>query len=41
MQGRADIWECRVSGGYRFTFQVEGDTLVLRRVGPHDVLNTP
>jgi len=38
MQGTGDIWEERVSGSYRMTFQRAGKTLVLRRIGSHDVL---
>ena len=41
MQGRGDVWEARVSSGYRFTFTISGDLVVLRRIGPHDVLRTP
>lgn len=40
MEGR-DIWEDRVTQGYRFTFTVSGDTYILRRVGPHDILKRP
>jgi len=40
MEG-GDIWEGRVSQGYRFTFTISGDTYVLRRVGPHDILKRP
>jgi len=38
MQGTSDIWEARVSGAYRMTFQKMGESLVLRRIGSHDVL---
>ena len=41
MQGTARIWELRVTQGYRVTFQVEGDTYVLRNVGTHDILREP
>jgi mRNA-degrading endonuclease RelE of RelBE toxin-antitoxin system len=41
MTGVGDIWEGRVNGGYRFTFQIEGDTIVLRKVGTHVVLKNP
>lgn len=41
MQDPRDIWEGRITKGYRFTFQIEGDTCILRRLGPHDVLRTP
>lgn len=36
-----DVWEGRVDQSYRFTFQIEGDTLVFRRVGTHDILKSP
>ncbi len=39
---KCGIWEARVDRFYRFTFQKEGDTIILRRVGPHDkVLKKP
>lgn len=41
MQGQEGIWELRVTQGYRVTFQVEGEYYVLRRVGPHDILQHP
>lgn len=40
-EGWEGIWEGRVSQGYRFTFVVSGDTYILRRVGPHDILKHP
>ena len=33
-----DIFEIRVSKGYRLTLSSMGEHLVLRRVGPHDLL---
>jgi mRNA interferase RelE/StbE len=41
MEGELDpdgreIWEARVTRGYRFTFAIDGDTYILRRIGPHD-----
>lgn len=30
------IWRARVTRFYRFTFQIEGDTYILRTVGGHD-----
>ena len=30
------IWKARVTKIYRFTFQIEGDTYILRTVGRHD-----
>lgn len=41
MEGQEHIWEARVTKNYRFTFQVKEDTLVLRRIGTHDILRTP
>ena len=35
------IWEGRITASYRFTFQIESDTFVLRRVGTHDTLKKP
>ena len=36
-----DIWEGRITKGYRFTFQVRQDTYLLRRIGTHDILAAP
>ncbi len=36
-----NIWEGRITQSYRFTYQIEGDTYVLRRVGTHDILKNP
>lgn len=41
MEGRQTIWEVRITGGYRMTFQISGDTYLLRRVGTHDKLKNP
>ena len=41
MEGTADIWEARVSRGCRITFNLEGDLILLRTVGEHDVLKHP
>ncbi len=32
----AKIFEGRITRDYRFTFQIEKDTYLLRRVGPHN-----
>lgn len=29
------IWKADVDGGYRFTFQMKGDLVTLRAIGPH------
>ena len=42
MQGVEHIWEARVSRSLRMTFQIEGDTIVLRNIGRHDeILERP
>jgi mRNA-degrading endonuclease RelE of RelBE toxin-antitoxin system len=41
MQDPRDIWEGRITKGYRFTFQMEGEVCMLRRLGTHDILRTP
>lgn len=38
MQGVKDIWEASVTLSYRLTYQRTAGTIVLRRVGTHDVL---
>jgi len=34
-----EIWYARISRGYRFTFQFDNHTIILRRAGTHDTLN--
>ncbi len=41
MQGTDAIWESRVTRSCRSTFNVEGDRILLRTVGEHDVLKNP
>lgn len=41
MLGFDYIWEARVNRGYRFTFQIEDQAYLIRRVGPHDILRNP
>jgi len=38
MQGTRNIWEGSITMSYGFTFHRENDTIVRRRVGPHDIL---
>lgn len=38
MEGLKNIWEGRITGKYRFTFKIEGDVYILRRMGTHDIL---
>lgn len=41
MRGTANIWEARVTRDYRMTLEVSEDSIILRRIGPHDVLREP
>ena len=41
MSGFQDIWEGRITQRHRFTLQIRGDTCILRRIGTHDILETP
>jgi mRNA interferase RelE/StbE len=34
--GTEDIWEARASLSLRITFELAGDTIILRNVGAHD-----
>ena len=36
IKGTEYIWEARVSRSLRMTFQIEGDTIILRNIGQHD-----
>jgi len=36
MQGVEHVWEARISRSLRMTFQIEGDTIILRNIGRHD-----
>jgi mRNA-degrading endonuclease YafQ of YafQ-DinJ toxin-antitoxin module len=38
MQGVEDIWEASVTLSYRITYEVRAETVVLRRIGAHDIL---
>lgn len=41
MQDPRGIWEGKITQGYRFTFQMEAEVCLLRRIGTHDILKTP
>jgi len=41
MQDPRNIWEARITKSYRFTFQIEKDTYILRKVGTHSILTKP
>ena len=41
IRGTKGIWEGYVDYRYRFTFEMEGDYYVLRKVGSHDIIKNP
>ena len=41
MKGFSEIWEGRITENYRFTFQIQGETFILRKIGTHDLLKRP
>ena len=41
IRGTKGIWEGYVDYKYRFTFEIDGDFYVLRKVGVHDVIKNP
>lgn len=41
IKGTRNIWEARASLSLRITFNLQGDTIILRTVGEHDVLKNP
>lgn len=41
MQGKDAIWEARVDRKNRFTFYFQNNRIILRAVGPHDILKEP
>lgn len=41
MEGAPNIWEPRVSDNHRVTFEYCEGGVILRRVGPHDILRRP
>ena len=36
IKGTKKIWEARASHSLRMTFEIDGDTIVLRNIGHHD-----
>lgn len=35
-RGEGDVWQARITGNYRLFFTMEGDTISLLTVGPHE-----
>jgi addiction module RelE/StbE family toxin len=38
MHGTEDRWEASVTMSYRIVYQIVGNSLMLRRIGTHDIL---
>ena len=38
IKGTENIWEARASDSLRITFNLKGDTIILRTAGEHDIL---
>lgn len=38
LQGVENIWYARIDKNYRFTFKIEGNFIILRGVGSHDII---
>ncbi|MBI4688614.1 MAG: hypothetical protein HY756_12720 [Nitrospirae bacterium] len=41
IRGTKEIWEGYIDFHYRFTFEIDGDFYVLRKVGTHDIIKNP
>ena len=41
MIGTKNIWEISITMNYRITLEIEKDYILLRKIGPHDILRTP
>jgi mRNA-degrading endonuclease YafQ of YafQ-DinJ toxin-antitoxin module len=41
IKGSPGIWEMSITMSIRITFQVEGDKVLLRRIGTHEILRRP
>ena len=41
IKGTSRVWEMSITMNYRLTFEMEGEKVVLRRIGTHDVLRRP
>jgi len=42
IKGAKNIWEGGITKNYRFSFEIKGDTYILRRIGKHEeVLRKP
>ena len=41
VKGTERIWEMSITLNYRLTFEIDGERVILRRIGTHDMLRKP
>jgi mRNA-degrading endonuclease RelE of RelBE toxin-antitoxin system len=41
LKGTEAVWEMSITMNYRLTFEVQGERVILRRIGTHDILRSP
>ena len=41
IEGYKDIYEARITEGYRMTYKMVGETFRLRRIGTHEIYRAP
>ena len=41
IEGYKDIYEARITEGYRMTYKMVGETFRLRRIGTHEICRAP
>lgn len=41
IKGRKDIWEMSITINYRLTFEIHESSVLLRKIGTHNILETP
>jgi mRNA-degrading endonuclease RelE of RelBE toxin-antitoxin system len=41
LKGTQRIWEMSITMSYRVTFEIDNQSVLLRRIGTHDVLKRP
>ncbi|MBX3083943.1 MAG: hypothetical protein KF716_20070 [Anaerolineae bacterium] len=41
MVNEHNIWEARIDIHYRFTFEMDNDIIVVRRIGTHEIYRKP
>lgn len=39
IKGSENLWELRINCNFRAVFEIDGNTLILLNIGPHDILD--